>query len=337
MALNSSTQVFPWFRRCFEKLSQAYSSQRLAHGIIISAPAGSGKRGFANYLIKSLLCEKSKNQLSQFCSSCKSCLLIEANSHPDYYLLECLVDNNGKQKKSIGIDQVRHLTQKLAEMPQLGGWRIALITSVSALTTASFNALLKSLEEPHQKTLLLLISDNLQIVPATVRSRCQLIQPDLNIELIKQWLLDNGDSNEARINQALKSCFNAPLKSKEYLVSGGLESEQKFYLLCDQLLTNQITPQDLIEQCSLEPENIWLLFASYIHRVQLAISKGEGIRQYHFLPVKLPFLIYEKIVDYNRAQFAGSNLQANIQLQAILILWFEEGRKILNHINKIRN
>ncbi len=335
MTSNNSNEILPWFKACYEKLCLANASDRLAHGILISAPEGSGKRLFADYLIKSLLCENSKKQLAPFCSSCKSCLLIQANSHPDYYLLDCLIDNKGKQKKSIGIDQVRQLTLKLTEMPQLGGWRIALISSVSALTTASFNALLKSLEEPNQKTLLLLLTDNLQTVPATVRSRCQLIQPDLNVEQIKQWLLVHSEKNEVEITQALNSCFNAPLKAIDYLESNTGEKEQSFYLLCDQLLTNQITPQELAEAIPFSVEETWLLFASYIHKVQLAILTGEGIKQYQLLPVKLPSLIYAKIADYHRGQFAGSNLQPNLQLQAILILWFEEGRKITNYINKI--
>lgn len=323
-------QELPWFKQNLFTLTQAYDNKRLPHGMVIAAPAGSGKRFFANQLIKSLICDTSRDKLQAFCGNCKSCLLFDADTHPDFYLLDRLTDNKGKQKKSIGIDQVRHLTSKLADMPQLGGWRVALITSVSALTTASFNALLKTLEEPGNNTLLVLLADNLQTIPATVKSRCRIIQPELRPDMLRTWLINVSNKSTMDVEHALKSCFNAPLKAKDFLLNGGLEQEQRFYQLCDQLLANKITPQELIEKSEIDGEQLWILLAGYYYHVEQSILIDDKTNQYQHLPTKLPFQLYAKVIEYNRAQFSGSNLQSNLQIQTILIQWFEIGRKILN-------
>jgi DNA polymerase-3 subunit delta' len=330
---NKSNINLPWFDDSQNSLFEAYNNNRLPHGIIIAAAKGSGKREFSDHLIKSLLCETSRNELNNFCSQCKSCLLFDSKSHPDFYLLECLVDNKGKQKKSIGIDQVRSLTHKLGDMSQLGGWRIALIASVSALTTASFNALLKTLEEPGQKTLLLLQSDNLQTIPATVKSRCRIIQPELKSQVLQDWLINQTGVDKQQASQALKSCFNAPLKAKDFIQNDGLRLENRFYELCDQLLLNQIAPHELVDKSEIEIETVLSLLSNYYYQVEKAILMGTGLPQYQALPTKLPFQLYAKVLELNRAQIAGSNLQPNLQLQAILIQWFEIGRKIAHLSN----
>jgi DNA polymerase III subunit delta' len=323
----------PWFNNSQKNLFEAYDNERLPHGIIIAAPNGSGKREFSNQFIKSILCEASKLKLNKFCGQCKSCRLFDAQTHPDFYLLDRLTDNKGKQKKSIGIDQVRNLTEKLSEMSQLSGWRVALIASVSALTRASFNALLKTLEEPGQNTLLILLSDNLQTIPATVKSRCRIIQPELKTSTLKHWLISQTEVNEAIAVQALNSCFNAPLKAKDFIQNNGINIEKAFYQLCDQLLLNQIAPHELNEKSGLDIDVIWRLLANYFYQVEKDILTGGGLQVYHVLPLKLPFQLYTKVLEVNRAQLAGSNLQLNLQLQAILIQWFEVGRKIAHISN----
>ena len=144
MSTSVKLSEYPWFNTISDSLSQAYLNNRMPHALLIAAPEHSGKQEYAVALAQSLLCQSSK-ELQPYCGECKSCQLITAQSHPDYYWVDRLVDNKGKQKKSIGIDQIRALTNKLQDTAQLGGWRVAIIGSVSAMTTASFNSLLKKL------------------------------------------------------------------------------------------------------------------------------------------------------------------------------------------------
>lgn len=326
---NSSTKFgYPWFEDSFKKLADSYNAGCLAHSLLINAADGCGKIDFATNFIQSLFCENSRELLNQACMTCKSCRLFEAGTHPDFYLTDCLTDSKGKQKKSIGIDQIRTLTTKLSDMAQLGGWRVALIVSVSAMTTASFNALLKTLEEPGQKTLLILLSDNLQRIPATIRSRCQIIQPKLTTDTLQRWLIEQTGQSKTQALDALKSCYNAPLTAKQYIENDGGEKKQQFYQLCDQILLGQTMPQALFELSDIAVDELWRYLAEYFNYVQISILTQQGLPLYQKLPTKLAFQLYHKLIEYNRAQIVGSNLQETLQLQAILIQWFEVGRKI---------
>ena len=317
---------YPWFSDNLEVLSQAYQSERLPHSLLLVAPEGSGKLEIASYIGKSLLCSSCHGQAFNTCNNCKSCHLFDAQTHPDFYLVDRLVDNKGKQKKSIGIEQIRQLTGKLADTAQLGGWRVAVVTSVSAMTTASFNALLKTLEEPGDKTLLILLTDSLHTVPATIRSRCQIQQPLLTKNTLLGWLQKQTQSTESDIIEALNSCFFAPLKARDYLNSSGVENRKSFFECCDRVLLNQLTPQEFFE--TVELERLAAGLASYYYHVQLAIINRTGLEEYTQLPTKLTFFLYQKLLELNHAQLSGSNLQEKLQLQEVLIQWFEAGSKI---------
>ncbi|WP_367023530.1 DNA polymerase III subunit [Aliikangiella maris] len=318
---------YPWFAELAQKLITAHENQRLPHGLLIAAPKLSGKSNFARLLAKRLLCQATA-KIQSACEQCKSCLLFNAATHPDFYLIDKLVDNKGVQKKSIGIEQIRELSDKLNDTPQMGGWRVAIVQSVSAMTRASFNALLKTLEEPKKQTLLILLADNAQIVPATIRSRCQLMSPVLNESLILPWLIDTTgvDKNTAEI--ALSACYMAPLAALAYIENDGAKQRASVFKLLDDILVNSLTPQDFIQQVNeLAETEIVELIAEYLH--QISKHKVSALHtKYDAIPDKSLHQIYAKVLEFNRALLFSSNLQFQIQIEAILLLWFELGRKI---------
>nr|WP_309247250.1 DNA polymerase III subunit delta' [Shewanella sp. VB17] len=121
------------------------------------------------------------------CGFCKACLLVEANSHPDFYHVVA----DGHQIK---VDQIRELCQKLTSTSQQGGWRVAVISHSEKLNTAAANALLKTLEEPGKQTLLLLQSDAPSRLMATISSRCQRLHFQApSHDEIKAWLAQNSE------------------------------------------------------------------------------------------------------------------------------------------------
>lgn len=327
--MTQQTELFPWFNTSFALIDKAFKAQKLSHGLLINAPKGAGKLQFANQIAKTILCSSNDESRFLVCGECKSCQLFDASTHPDSYLLDRLVDNKGKAKQSIGIDQVRALTGKLSEMSQLGGWKIAIIRSVSDLTTASFNALLKTLEEPGKNTLLLLLADNFQTVPATIKSRTQLIRPELEPTIVFNWLKQKLPGNsDSDLRDALEYASNAPLAAIELLESETLEKQAQLFNAMDRLFNNQLTPEQIIESNGLDDEQLWRSLSNYF----LALIKSEMQNQTaEFSAVggkKIAFQLYDKIIAYQRAQFAGSNLQSKLQIQAILIQWYEYGRKI---------
>ncbi len=324
---------YSWLNHAFEQVCLSHQRKKLAHGIMFVAPDGSGKLEFSKKLAAALLCLESNERLTPACGECKNCHLVESQTHPDLTLLEQLVDNKGKQKNSIGIDQVRELSEKLVETPQMGGWRIAIIASVEKLTRGAFNALLKTLEEPGNNTLLMMLADNSHRVPATIKSRCQLIKFDLVGQQLSNWLVEQSGKNAGEVQQALETCQYSPFKSLEYLQSDLASAVQNLHQDLDGMLATKLSANQVIAKHAAKINDLWVQIANYFQKVQLSILDSNQ-QTYSSVPCSMPAQIYQQLLDYNRAQCSGSNLQNNLQLETILIPWFELGRKIVHYSNR---
>ena len=323
-------QNYPWFQANFAYLQAVFAQGKLAHGLLFGAPKGCGKGEFARFIAKSILCQNSKSSLQAACDNCRACKLVEAGVHPDLHLLSRLVDNKGKQKHAIGVEQVRDLTGKLAATAQFGGWRVAIVEAVELMTKAAFNAMLKTLEEPGRETLLMINSHRLQQVPATIRSRCQLQPIKLDAAQISPWLCAETGCEPQQAGEAIKACFGAPLAAREFIIKDTGERYLEVFKALDMMLRNRHTVNDFVESYGRD-EQIWAWLADYFHQVQLACLSGPPGDDYAGVPRAFPSRIYARITAYLRGQSAGSNLQPQLQMQAVLIPWFELGRKIASN------
>ncbi|MEE4243881.1 MAG: hypothetical protein V2I33_00635 [Kangiellaceae bacterium] len=160
--------VYPWHQDAWHKLQTAIASERLPHGLLFVGHDGCAGFELANHLARYLLCQS--NEQDRPCNDCKSCHLLTSSTHPDFYCVEPL-----DGKKQISIDQVRQLTTSIRETSALAGWRCAIIRGAEKMTVNGFNALLKTLEEPGNKTLLILTAADSSRIPATILSRCQVV------------------------------------------------------------------------------------------------------------------------------------------------------------------
>jgi DNA polymerase-3 subunit delta' len=136
--------------------------------------------------------------------------LWEAQTHPDYILIE--PEESGK---GIGIDKIRQLIVKLALKPQFSAYRVVIIEPADLMNTAAANAFLKSLEEPTERTCLLLLTDKPARLPATIRSRCQSLHcqtPDKAIAM--QWLQQQAVKQNPELLLSLAQ--GAPLLARQY-------------------------------------------------------------------------------------------------------------------------
>lgn len=196
----------PWHRDTLTQFVEQAGDNRLPHAMLLTGVAGIGKLRLARALAESLLCQHPEN--GQACGKCQGCHLSAAGSHPDYQQL--LPEEAGK---AIKIDQVRDLVQFASRTPQYGGYRVALIAPAQAMNRNAQNALLKTLEEPGERTLLLLLSDQPARLLATVRSRCQqrtLPMPDA--EQARLWLEQQIGQTE-RATALLALAGGAPLQA----------------------------------------------------------------------------------------------------------------------------
>ena len=151
-------------RRQVDILRQALSSGRLHHAYLFIGPEGIGKHTLALALAKAVHCETSA---ADYCASCVNCRRIADGNHPDVRIIEPAVG-----KKEISIQQVRDFERELNYRSFTGKRKIMIIDPATLLNLASQNALLKTLEEPPQDSLIILIASSAGGLLPTVRSRC---------------------------------------------------------------------------------------------------------------------------------------------------------------------
>ncbi|WP_024561234.1 DNA polymerase III subunit delta' [Franconibacter pulveris 601] len=195
---------YPWLRPSFEQLISAYQAGRGHHALLIHALPGMGEDALIYALNRWLLCQQPQGQKS--CGHCRGCQLMQAGTHPDYYVAE-----PEKGKTTLGIDAVRAITEKLYERARQGGAKVVWLKDAAQLTEAAANALLKTLEEPPENTWFFLGCREPERLLATLRSRCfyyYLAPPETRYALA--WLAREIPATVEEQNAALRLSSGAP-------------------------------------------------------------------------------------------------------------------------------
>lgn len=153
-------------------LEHAITEGRLSHAYLFCGPRGTGKTTMARILAKALLCRNAEAARAEGASgcmpdgTCEECELIAEGNHPDVYELDAA--------SRTGVDNVREeIISSVNFAPVRGKYKIYIIDEVHMLTTAAFNALLKTLEEPPAHVIFVLCTTDPQKILETILSRCQ--------------------------------------------------------------------------------------------------------------------------------------------------------------------
>jgi DNA polymerase III subunit delta' len=155
--------------------SDAIATGKLHHGWLLRGPRGIGKARLALQFAAQLLGANPHPEFSETADG-RVGRLIAAGSHPDLRIIRRPIDDKGKEKSEIPVDSVRELSQFFSLRPAMGGWRVAIIDAVDELNRFGANAVLKTLEEPPSRAVLLLVSHGEQALLPTVRSRCRVLR-----------------------------------------------------------------------------------------------------------------------------------------------------------------
>lgn len=211
--------AMPWHAANWARLQARRQRDALPHALLLCGPAGLGKRLFVQRFVRGLLCERV--QEGEACGQCRSCLLLDAGTHPDVVTLGLGLRKDGTPRSEIVVEQIRDLSARLAMSSQFGDWQVALVDPADAMNAAAANALLKTLEEPAARTMLILLADAPWRLPQTIRSRCQRIEFSLPPAAEAQaWLQGLG---VAQPQQALEAALGNPGLALAWAQQGALE------------------------------------------------------------------------------------------------------------------
>ena len=150
-----------------QTLRNAIKIGRISHAYLLTGPRGVGKTTIARLLAKSLNCTNLNKETGEPCNTCPSCeeIIRENRNHPDVFEIDGASNRN--------IEDVRELKEKVKYGPVRSRYKIFIIDEVHMLTGASFNALLKTLEEPPPYVVFIFATTAPEKVPLTILGRCQ--------------------------------------------------------------------------------------------------------------------------------------------------------------------
>ena len=297
----------PWQESIWQRLNQRLEQGRLPHGLMFCGPKGIGVERLATAFAQRLMCDAEMSKYA--CGNCKACQLMMAGNHPDISLLA--PEEEGKR---ILIDEVRHLIGRLSKTAQQGGWKVVLISPAEAMNNNASNALLKSLEEPQDKTLLILVAHRPSLVSATIRSRCQIEHlPVPDRQLAEQWLHEVTGDQEA-IAEPLQLAGGKPLLALEYMQGDSFEARQHFEQLINNVRLGDLSPMSAAQQCQkLNSDDMLDWFMHYLHR----LVTGE----LHNRPNPALFTFSDKLRDARGWVLSNSNINPQLLWEGLFLDW----------------
>ena len=320
--------IYPWQQTQWQHLQQRLKEGRLAHALLFTGPSGTGKNHFAQLFAKALLCSEPTADGSP-CGQCSSCNWIKAESHPDMHTVMLEED-----AKAISVNQIRALGHFVGLKSQQGRYKVILITPADAMNVNAANSLLKTLEEPTESVVIILVTHQVFNLPATIRSRCQKVDFPLPAqEMGLAWLSAQLPAAEtAQI--ALSVAQGAPLDALHIAKEEGLSHRQVFFDDLFALANGEKHPVTIGEKWA--KQNIQQYFA-WFHSVLADMIKLNMLdqpqqichldyqeamqNQARRLNLKQLYQCYERIGDAQRLLKANMNPQ--LLVESLLIPWTE--------------
>lgn len=162
--------ALPWQAGVWQRLARQLEHGRLPAGLLVAGAPGVGKRALAQRLVAAMLCER-RTDTTDACGQCTGCQQRRAGSHPDL-----VIGQPEPDKKQLSVDVVREFSRRMFLTSSTPSGRLGLMLDADSMNTHAANALLKTLEEPPPTAHIVLVCDQLVALPATIRSRCQLVR-----------------------------------------------------------------------------------------------------------------------------------------------------------------
>lgn len=307
----------PWLERPWNEFAARLEQGRLPHALLVSGPEGTGKAELANAMMDGLLCEQAG---AGACGSCRSCRLLAGGAHPDRFIV-----HPEEGKRIITVDAVRTLIEQMVLTTTISPNKVALIAPAEAMNANAANALLKTLEEPLGQAVIILLSHDPSRLPATIRSRCQLVAvhaPDTAQAV--DWLVREESLDTASAALALEATAGSPLRAAAL---AGSEDLERYRRLLEELETLVGKPSRVsmlaADLAGLEARDLLWTWLSLAARKALEGALGAGASswpdtKYQLPPARLAEL--QRLADRSR-KLLSTSVRQDLLLQEWLIEW----------------
>lgn len=164
-------------------IQNAVREDMVTHAYIINGARGSGKKMLAKLFAMTLLCEKGDGDP---CSTCHSCIQAESGNHPD------IITVSHEKPNSISVDDIREqVNNSVGIKPYSGPYKVYIVPQADLMTAQAQNALLKTIEEPPEYVVIMLLTENAQMLLPTINSRCVMLKlRNIKETLIRKYLME---------------------------------------------------------------------------------------------------------------------------------------------------
>ncbi|MCK5919002.1 MAG: DNA polymerase III subunit delta' [Cocleimonas sp.] len=309
--------IYTWHQKIWDQLVATRNANHLPHAILISGAEGIGKQAFAEALVNSLLCESPQENYNA-CGQCKSCHVKHSDAHPDYYQASI-----AENKTQIVVDQIRQLNNFLHMSRSYQGSRVAYINPAESLNVNAANSLLKSLEEPANNSVIILVTSQISTLLATIKSRCQMLHlPTPNKQVALHWL--SLQSTQHSPEELLEMSAGKPLYALK------LDNEEHFKRRKDFAhdLSAAINQRQSVTEVSKKWQNSPKdeLLDWQIHWVQQLIKYHFNTKQ-HLPALAIPqsanlnhlWTLHDELIKFR--EIAHTSLNAQLFIENMLLSW----------------
>ena len=218
-------------------LSKSLNNNTILHSYMFVGDEGIGKQLIAKQFAKMILCQDYEHGE---CNACKSCVEFDGGNNPDFIYIE-------PDGKVIKIEQIREMQNKIVEKPIISNKKVYIINNADLMTKEAQNCLLKTLEEPPEYIVIILIVSNENKVLTTIKSRCMKVHFD-KIEdskilkfLKEQYNIQNISQNVLKMcDGSIGKCLNIKDKLGDY------DNIEKIFLNFGSSLTNVVNSSEIL-------------------------------------------------------------------------------------------
>ena len=320
--------LYPWQSENWQQAMRILKDNRLAHAVLLTGPDSIGKLEFCLAFIQRLNCSNPTLD-GHACGKCKDCNLFVANTHPDVRMINVEEVEDVKKSEQIKVDDIRDVNQFMTLSRQQGKYKIVCINDAETMNINAANALLKTLEEPPEFSILFLVSHRAYSLLPTIRSRCQTWKFNLpNKEIALAWL--NQQNEISNWDSMLTLAAGRPLLAMNYQYSGLGEVRTSFYQDLSQFLHGKCMVTNVSsahQNVQLERLVIWQqawcsdLVRYHYHNQPITLENPDIRRSLHSLvgrvDLHLLFRFMDKLIELRR--FSSAPLNKRLFIEDMLI------------------